>query len=867
MATGSIKPIDRTSVHKICSGQVVLTLAIAVKELVENSIDAGATTIEVKLEEHGSKSVEVIDNGKGVKACDFESLTLKHHTSKIADFSDVSFVSTFGFRGEALSSLCALSDLEIKTRHAGSNVGTILSFDHNGILIESSPTARQVGTTVSLKNIFSTLPVRRKEFLRHLRKEYLKMIQLLTAYCLISVNKCIMCYNTSDKGKKTLVLSTSNCQTFEDTIASVFGNKQMNQIMKIIPHPPSKEILDEYFLPETAAEISEVFKLEGYISNSNHGEGRSSTDRQFYFINGRPCDLPKVSRLINEVYHTFNKNQYPFVFLNIILNVGCADVNVTPDKRQIFIPDEKVLLAFIKATLYNMYIRQPAQMNISVLNFATQKKESSILNSSTSEKEELNDSSLKRKFEGANSHCDSEESPTASRVKNQKLDDSMDDIIKIKASDSPVQNNSFVLTESSNTIKEQFIEKSQSGAELSHYSDKLIQSTQNVRNRIESINFTLTLPLNEEKMFKSDSQRKSGSSKLSEILDMARFGCKSSKKMCTMNSYTSIGEPPSKSTSKSTQNNKIFNFLKKCSYSNTINKSEIQVQEILLEENDGETDKNNAEETDKELESTEEVLEPSFDEPLQRKRNYKVIPFSMEMVKNKLLIKDEEINSEECGFRKFRSKIDPSENQNAEEELKKEISKEDFSSMKIIGQFNLGFILTRLNDDLFIIDQHATDEKYNFEQLQKETVLETQLLLQPQDLNLTAVTETILIDSLHVFEMNGFKFKINEEKPSGQRVQLVSVPVSRNWSFGKEDVDELIFMLTDHPIRMVRPSRVNQMFASRACRKSVMIGTALTTPMMKKLVTHMGEIEQPWNCPHGRPTIRHLFNLKLLKTV
>ncbi|GFV00702.1 mismatch repair endonuclease PMS2 [Trichonephila clavipes] len=654
MATGSIKPIDRTSVHKICSGQVVLTLAIAVKELVENSIDAGATTIEVKLEEHGSKSVEVIDNGKGVKACDFESLTLKHHTSKIADFSDVSFVSTFGFRGEALSSLCALSDLEIKTRHAQSDVGTILSFDHNGILIESTPTARQKANCKKL--LSSHLKNGKNDFFR----------------------------------KKTLVLSTSNCLTFEDTIASVFGNKQMNQIMKIIPRPPSKEILDEYFLPETAAEISEAFKLEGYISNSNHGEGRSSTDRQFYFINGRPCDLPKVSRLINEVYHTFNKNQYPFVFLNIILNVGCADVNVTPDKRQIFISEEKVLLAFIKATLNNMYITQPAQMNISVLNFATQKKESSILNSSTTEKEELNDFPLKRKFEGANSHCESEESPTASRVKNQKLDDSLDDIIKIKASDSPVQNNS-VLTELSNTIKEQFIEKSQSGAESSHYSDKLMKSTQNVRNRIESVNFTLTLPLNEEKMFKSDSQRKSGSSKLSEILDMARFGCKSSKKMCTMNSYTSMREPPSKST----QNNKIFNFLKK-SYSNTINKSETKVQEILLEENDGETDKNNAEETDEELESTEEVLESSFDEPLQRKRNYKVIPFSMEMVKNKLVIKDdEEINSEECDFRKFRSKIDPSENQNAEEELKKEISKEDFSDMNIIGQTEVVWMRNR----------------------------------------------------------------------------------------------------------------------------------------------------------------------------
>lgn len=104
----SVQPIDHKSVHQICSGQVILNLATAVKELVENSLDAGAKIIEVKLKENGADLVEVIDNGCGVKPENFSALTLKHYTSKLRDFSDLSSVETFGFRGEALSSLCAL---------------------------------------------------------------------------------------------------------------------------------------------------------------------------------------------------------------------------------------------------------------------------------------------------------------------------------------------------------------------------------------------------------------------------------------------------------------------------------------------------------------------------------------------------------------------------------------------------------------------------------------------------------------------------------------------------------------------------------------------------------------------------------------
>ncbi|KAM3843346.1 mismatch repair endonuclease PMS2-like [Diretmus argenteus] len=215
-------------------------------------------------------------------------------------------------------------------------------------------------------------------------------------------------------------------------------------------------------------------------------------------------------------------------------------------------------------------------------------------------------------------------------------------------------------------------------------------------------------------------------------------------------------------------------------------------------------------------------------------------------------------------YRRFRAKINPGENQSAEDELRKEINKDMFKEIEIIGQFNLGFIIAKLNSDIFMIDQHATDEKYNFEMLQQHNVLQGQKPIVPQNLHLTAVSENVLMENIEIFRKNGFDFLIDEDAQVMERVKRVSLPTSKNWTFGPADIEELIFMLSDSPGVMCRPSRVRQMFASRACRKSVMIGTALSVSEMKKLLVHMGEIEHPWNCPHGRPTMRHLANLDII---
>ena len=248
-----------------------------------------------------------------------------------------------------------------------------------------------------------------------------------------------------------------------------------------------------------------------------------------------------------------------------------------------------------------------------------------------------------------------------------------------------------------------------------------------------------------------------------------------------------------------------------------------------------------------------------------RSRKEITTDFSMEKLKSnvKTLLR---MKTEGVDARLFRAKITPDSNSSAEKELRKNISKEMFERMEILGQFNLGFIIAKLENDLFIIDQHASDEKFNFEDQQQNTTIKSQRLIISQKLELTAANEAILMDNIDVFQKNGFDFEIDHNAKPMEKVKLVALPMSKNWTFGVEDIEELIFMLSDSPGVMCRPSRVRKMFASRACRMSIMVGTALNQAQMKKIVCHMGEIEHPWNCPHGRPTMRHLINLGMLPT-
>lgn len=272
---------------------------------------------------------------------------LKHHTSKLKDFSDLTNIDTFGFRGEALSSLCALGDVTIITKHLTCEHTFTLTFDKNGKLVAKEESPYKQGTTVYVKNIFKTLPVRLKEFERNIKKEFSRVVQLLYGYCLVSVGVKIKCTNTIGNKPPNLIVSTNKASKVLENVKSVFGVKAIDGLKEIAMEYPSEEILEEYKLP---LNIQIDFTWECYVSNSSHTAGRSCPDRQFFYVNGRPCDLSKISRLINHIYHKYNK-QYPFVFLNLKLKQDCADVNVTPDKRKIFFTQEQLIFATIKTNL------------------------------------------------------------------------------------------------------------------------------------------------------------------------------------------------------------------------------------------------------------------------------------------------------------------------------------------------------------------------------------------------------------------------------------------------------------------------------------------------------------------------------------
>ncbi|KAM4631574.1 mismatch repair endonuclease PMS2 [Discoglossus pictus] len=843
----AIKPIDRKSVHQICSGQVVLSLATAVKELLENSIDAGATSIDIKLKEYGAELIELSDNGCGVEEHNFEGLTLKHHTSKLQDFSDLVHVETFGFRGEALSSLCALSDLSIVTCHKDATVGTRLVFDHSGKIVQKSPFPRQQGTTVSLQQLFYTLPVRHKEFQRNLKKEFAKMAQVLQAYCIISSGVRINCTNQVGQGKRSpVVCSSGSMSGVKENIGAVFGQKQLQSLVPFVQLPPSETVCEEYGLSRTDIPLN-FYSISGYISRCDHGVGRSSTDRQYFFINQRPCDPAKVTKVVNEVYHTYNRHQYPFVALNICVNSECVDINVTPDKRQILLQEEKLLLAVLKTSLTAVYNSDVNKLNVNhTLIDVTgnlRKVNSDMSDSPTSEhKDTLDRSTLAvSKLREAFSHR--------------------------QGSQSSPQNTTPCTGQNPSSSQR----KLQSFFNISPKTQKCTSKNSLDTSDLNEDYETLNIVPGDVRLENDFDSGKGMSNAPNYENSCSTHEISSNRRSVSISSSSEV-EVKLDSENHGLDSDVICNSTKS---SDTMFESEQQnvkdeVEEVTpIHYDPGPNYKRlkTEEDPDQGVLRTPKILPAdTVDVPVNIIRRTVPLHFSMSHLAKRMesLNRQRREKEESDKYRRFRAKISPGENQAAEAELQKQISKEMFAKMDIIGQFNLGFIITKLDTDLFIIDQHATDEKYNFEMLQQNTVLQGQKLIAPQKLSLTAVNESVLIDNLEIFKKNGFDFVFDEDAPITERVKLVSLPTSKNWTFGQQDIEELIFMLSDSPGVMCRPSRVRQMFASRACRKSVMIGTALKTHEMKKLVTHMGEIEHPWNCPHGRPTMRHIASLDMI---
>ncbi|KAF5708169.1 DNA mismatch repair PMS2 [Fusarium globosum] len=943
MAT--IKQIDGRTVHQIQSGQVIVDLCSVVKELVENSVDAGATSIDVRFKNQGLDLVEVADNGSGIAPANYPSVALKHHTSKLSSYSDIATLETFGFRGEALASLCALSIVSITTCQQGqAPKGTKLSFEPSGALKGTAVVAASKGTTVSVERLFHNLPVRRRELERNIKREWNKVIALLGQYACIQTNLKFSVSQQPSKGKRIHLFSTKGNPTTRENIINIFGAKTMTVL---VPLDLTLEMHDSTGGPTLQIDqkhesSSRDVRVVGHVSRPSHGDGRQTPDRQMFFVNGRPCGLPQFSKAFNEVYKAYNNSQAPFILADIQLDTHMYDVNVSPDKRSILLHDQNILLDNLRTSLAALFDSQDYSVPTSqLLPFKNRTEKQSTTNTSfkplsiTSQKP-LDDSQPEVESDGDNYEGSaSDKVPLGASKSDQWMGREGINV----AAKRPKRHSVNFCTESKTIRSDEndagkplpvrdFNKQLKVNSVMKTGSSPIKRKSSELLETEPQIPATRPLGRGQVKCSHTSPAKTPREKARSEaativigdeiIQDAASTPDGHANNVAVSEDEMEVDDPKPSFGSRLTQ---IYAAGSGATERKISFRKERAGKGDEISDSEG-TDTNSDSDTSNANKDGKAVSEPAIpvagsdrlDKQTETRDLSDITPFTFavepattdhktQSLKSSVRKKEstaqllQHLRTDESLIKlvleSWKNNLSPSQDcttvdeevtdlaaANAEEKLSLTIARKDFLKMKIAGQFNMGFIIATRpasikseedievaqKDELFIIDQHATDEKYNFERLQEIQTVQSQRLVHPKRLELTALEEEIVLQNIPAIEANGFKVHVDMtgDEPVGSRCEVLALPMSREVTFSITDLEELIALLGEESSEskhIPRPSKVRKMFASRACRSSVMIGKALTHGQMETLVRHMAELDKPWNCPHGRPTMRHLCQL------
>ena len=308
--------------HMIAAGEVVEGPFSVVKELVENSIDAGAAAIDVQVHDSGLKKIFVRDDGSGILKDDIALAIQEHATSKITDSSGLDNVTTYGFRGEALSSISSISDLVILSKTSGEAAGSRLESVDGKVLITDF--AGMTGTTVIVENLFFNMPARKK-FLKSRQAELRNIRETIVKMALPAYN---VAFTLDVDGKREVTLAAA--KTRDERIQQVFG----------------KTILQSLYIEElTDLKVN----LKGYLSKPDFM--KSSRSMQFLYVNNRPIEYKFLSFHLSRAYEAvIPKGKYPAAIIFMEIDPELIDVNIHPAKREIKLFDQK----YIDEMIFNL---------------------------------------------------------------------------------------------------------------------------------------------------------------------------------------------------------------------------------------------------------------------------------------------------------------------------------------------------------------------------------------------------------------------------------------------------------------------------------------------------------------------------------
>ena len=309
--------------NQIAAGEVIQRPASAVKELLENAVDAGADEIKLIINDAGKSLIQVIDNGKGMSETDARMAFERHATSKISNIEDLFRIKTMGFRGEALASIAAVAQVELKTKRAEDETGVYLEVE-NSIVIKQEPVAAPTGTSIAMKNLFFNVPARRNFLksnpaeLRHIVDEFIRVAMAFPE----------VFFSLSSNGQEVFHLEKG---TLKQRIVQILGNNYNAKLVSVQEHTDYMNIYGFVGKPETA---------------------KKTRGDQYFFVNNRFIKSAYLNHaLMNAFDAMIAKDSFPMYALFIDLDPSQLDINVHPTKQEIKFEDEKIVYAFVQSAV------------------------------------------------------------------------------------------------------------------------------------------------------------------------------------------------------------------------------------------------------------------------------------------------------------------------------------------------------------------------------------------------------------------------------------------------------------------------------------------------------------------------------------
>ncbi|UAY51908.1 DNA mismatch repair endonuclease MutL [Ferruginibacter albus] len=318
-----IKLLPDNIANQIAAGEVIQRPASAVKELLENAIDAGATEINLIVADAGKSLIQVIDNGKGMSETDARMCFERHATSKIKNIDDLFHIKTMGFRGEALASIAAVAQVELKTKKEEETTGTYIEIE-NSVVIKQEPVAMQKGTSIAMKNLFFNVPARRN----FLKSNASELRHIVDEFIRVSMAFPDLFFSLTSNGQQLFHLDKG---TLKQRIIQLLGNTYSSKLVSVQENTDYMNIYGFVGKPETA---------------------KKTRGDQYFFVNNRFIKSPYLHHAMMGAFdEMIGKDSFPMYVLFIDLDPSQIDINVHPTKQEIKFEDEKIVYAFIQSAV------------------------------------------------------------------------------------------------------------------------------------------------------------------------------------------------------------------------------------------------------------------------------------------------------------------------------------------------------------------------------------------------------------------------------------------------------------------------------------------------------------------------------------